>query len=95
MVVVRKAIIDDNGSIVDVYMLAIIEDIVTSTNVVPPKYPVTEDTDDENPFITFATPSDDAVGVEPASLSIVNEAIYKGYGTLPLQNLELVSYMKE
>ena len=57
-----------------------------STNVVPPKYPVTEDTDDENPFITFTTPSDDAVGVQTsASLSITfNEAIYKGYGDITI-----------
>ena len=81
-----EAIIDDNGSIVDVYMLAPGEGYCPSTNVVPPKYPVTEDTDDENPFITFTTPSDDAVGVQTsASLSITfNEAIYKGYGDITI-----------
>ena len=54
----------------------------TSTNVIPPKYPVTEDTDEENPFITFTTPADDAVGVETSvSLSVTfNEPIVKGKG---------------
>jgi hypothetical protein len=81
-----EAIIDDNGSIVDVYMLAPGEGYCPSTNVVPPKYPVTEDTDDENPFITFTTPADDAVGVQTsASLSITfNEAIVKGNGDITI-----------
>ena len=81
-----KAIIDDNGSIVDVYMLAPGEGYCPSTNVVPPKYPVTEDFDDENPFITFTTPADDAVGVQTAtSLSITfNEPIVKGNGEITI-----------
>ena len=81
-----EAIIDGNGSIVDVYMLAPGEGYCPSTNVVPPKYPVTEDTDEENPFITFTTPSDDAVGVQTsASLSITfNEAITKGTGDITI-----------
>ena len=81
-----EAIIDDNGSIVDVYMLAPGEGYCPSTNVVPPKYPVTEDFDDENPFITFTTPSDDAVGVQTStSLSITfNEAIIRGNGDVTI-----------
>ena len=59
-----------------------------STNVIPPKYPVTEGptpiegTEDVPPYITFTTPSDDAVGVQTsASLSITfNEPVVKGVG---------------
>ena len=81
-----EAIIDENGSIVDIYMLAPGEGYCPSTNVVPPKFPVTEDTDDENPFITFTTPSDDAVGVQTsASLSITfNEPITRGNGDVTI-----------
>ena len=77
-----KAIIDDEGKVVDVYMISPGFGYCTSTNVIPPKYPVTEDTDDENPFITFTTPADDAVGVETSvSLSVTfNEPIVKGKG---------------
>ena len=77
-----KAIIDDEGKVVDVYMISPGFGYCTSTNVIPPKYPVTEDTDEENPFITFTTPADDAVGVETSvSLSVTfNEPIVKGKG---------------
>mgnify|MGYP001232584143 CR=1 FL=1 len=81
-----EAIIDENGSIVDIFMLAPGEGYCPSTNVVPPKYPVTEDDDDENPFITFTTPADDAVGVQTStSLSITfNEPIVKGNGDVTI-----------
>ena len=77
-----KAIIDDEGKVVDVYMISPGFGYCTSTNVIPPKYPVTEDTDLENPFITFTTPSDNAVGVQTSvSLSVTfNEPIVKGKG---------------
>ena len=77
-----KAIIDNEGKVVDVYMISPGFGYCTSTNVIPPKYPVTEDTDEENPFITFTTPADDAVGVETSvSLSVTfNEPIVKGKG---------------
>ena len=72
-----------------------------STNVVPPKYPVTEgpgigitagigddgtNLDTVAPFITFTTPSDDAVGVQTAAtLSVTfNEAIVKGVGNITI-----------
>ena len=79
---IAEAIIDDFGSIVDIYMLSPGEGYCPSTNVIPPKYPVTEDTDVENPFITFTTPADDAVGVQTSvSLSVTfNEPIVKGNG---------------
>ena len=81
-----EAIIDENGSIVDIYMLSPGEGYCPSTNVVPPKFPVTEDTDDENPFITFTTPADDAVGVQTSvSLSITfNEPITRGNGDVTI-----------
>ena len=77
-----KAIIDDEGKVVDVYMISPGFGYCTSTNVIPPKYPVTEDTDEENPFITFTTPADNAVGVQTSvSLSVTfNEPIVKGKG---------------
>ena len=68
-----------------------------STNVVPPKFPVTElvsdflepyegDEDRTPPYITFTTPSDDAVGVDTsASLSITfNETISRGEGEVTI-----------
>ena len=73
-----KTVIDEDGSVVDVYMLTPGEGYCPSTNVVPPKYPVTEgpgigitvgvgsdgtNLDTIAPFITFTTPADDAVGV--------------------------------
>lgn len=81
-----EAIIDENGSIVDIFMLASGEGYCPSTGVVPPKYPVTEDDDDENPFITFTTPADNAVGVQTStSLSVTfNEAIVKGNGDITI-----------
>ena len=42
VVVQRRAIIDENGSIVDIYMLSNGGGYCAATNVVPPKYPVTE-----------------------------------------------------
>ena len=81
-----KTVIDEDGSVVDVYMLTPGEGYCPSTNVVPPKYPVTEgpgigitvgvgsdgtNLDTIAPFITFTTPADDAVGVQTsASLSV-------------------------
>ena len=67
-----------------------------STNVVPPKFPVTEgpdflepyegDEDRTPPYITFTTPADDAVGVDTsASLSITfNETISRGEGEVTI-----------
>ena len=77
-----EAILDENGSIVDIFMLQTGSGYCTSTNVIPPKYPVTESPDEEAPFITFTTPADNAVGVETSvSLSITfNEPIVKGEG---------------
>ena len=96
-----QTVIDSDGSVVDVYMITPGEGYCPSTNVVPPKYPVTEgpgigvtsgtgsdgtNLDTIDPFITFTTPSDDAVGVQTAaSLSITfNEAIVKGTGSLSI-----------
>ena len=96
-----QAILDDNGSIVDIYMIATGNGYCQATNVVPPKYPVTEGpgigvtsgigTDGTNldtidPYITFTTPSDDAVGVQTAALLSVtfNEAIRIGLGDITL-----------
>ena len=96
-----QTIIDENGSVVDVYMVTPGEGYCPSTNVVPPKYPVTEgpgigitagigddgtNLDTVAPFITFTTPSDDAVGVQTAAtLSVTfNEAIVKGVGNITI-----------
>ena len=96
-----QTVIDSNGSVVDIYMISPGEGYCPSTNVVPPKYPVTEgpgigvtsgigadgtNLDTIDPFITFTTPADDAVGVQTAtSLSITfNEAIVKGTGSLSI-----------
>ena len=96
-----QTIIDENGSVVDVYMISPGEGYCPSTNVVPPKYPVTEgpgigitagigedgtNLDTIAPFITFTTPSDDAVGVQTsASLSVTfNEPIVKGMGSITI-----------
>ena len=96
-----QTVIDSDGSVVDVYMITPGEGYCPSTNVVPPKYPVTEgpgigitagtgsdgtNLDTIDPFITFTTPSDDAVGVQTAaSLSITfNEAIVRGTGNLSI-----------
>ena len=81
-----QTVIDSDGSVVDVYMITPGEGYCPSTNVVPPKYPVTEgpgigitvgvgsdgtNLDTIAPFITFTTPADDAVGVQTsASLSV-------------------------
>ena len=92
-----EAIIDADGKIVDIYMMSNGGGYCPSTNVVPPKYPVTEgpgigitggygddgtNLDTIAPYITFTTPSDNAVGVETAaSLSLTfNEPIVKGEG---------------
>ena len=63
-----QTVIDENGSVVDVYMISPGEGYCPSTNVVPPKYPVTEgpgigitagigddgtNLDTIDPFITF------------------------------------------
>ena len=76
---IAEAILDGNGSIVDIYMMANGSGYCPSTNVVPPKYPVTEgpgagtttgigtdglSLDTVPPYITFTTPADDAVGVQ-------------------------------
>ena len=37
-----QTVIDSNGSVVDIYMISPGEGYCPSTNVVPPKYPVTE-----------------------------------------------------
>ena len=96
---VAEAILDENGSIASIYMLSAGGGYCPSTNVVPPKYPVTEgpgigitggygddgtNLDSIAPFITFTTPSDDAVGVQTAiKLSITfNEPIKKGEGEI-------------
>ena len=96
-----QTVIDENGSVVDVYMISPGEGYCPSTNVVPPKYPVTEgpgigitggtgedgtNLDSIDPFITFTTPSDDAVGVQTtASLSVTfNEPIVKGIGNITI-----------
>ena len=96
-----QAILDSNGSIVDIYMIATGNGYCQATNVVPPKFPVTEGpgigvtsgigTDGTNldtidPYITFTTPSDDAVGVQTAALLSVtfNEAIRTGLGDITL-----------
>ena len=96
-----QTVIDENGSVVDVYMISPGEGYCPSTNVVPPKYPVTEgpgigitagigddgtNLDTIDPFITFTTPSDDAVGVQTsASLSVTfNEPIVKGVGNITI-----------
>ena len=83
---IAEAIIDDNGSIVDIYMIATGEGYCPATNVVPPKYPVTESPDEEAPYITFTTPADDAVGVQTSvSLSITfSEPILKGRGDITI-----------
>ena len=95
-----EAILDGNGSIVSIFMYSVGAGYCPSTNVVPPKYPVTEgpgigitggygddgtNLDSIAPFITFTTPSDDAVGVQTSvSLSITfNEPIVKGSGEVP------------
>ncbi len=83
-----EAIIDDEGKVVDVYMLSAGSGYCIATNVIPTKYPVTEGptpiegSEDVPPYITFTTPADDAVGVQTsASLSITfNEPIVKGVG---------------
>ena len=87
-----EAILDDNGSIVSVFMMANGGGYCAATYVVPPKYPVTEgpgittETDEDNidPYITFTTPADNAVGVNTsASLSITfNEPIVVGTGEI-------------
>ena len=94
-----EAILDSNGSIVSIFMYSTGRGYCPATNVVPPKYPVTEgpgigitggyaddgtNLDSIAPFITFTTPSDDAVGVQTsASLSITfNETIVKGTGEI-------------
>ena len=83
---IAEAIIDGNGSVVDIFMIEPGEGYCPSTNVVPPKYPVTESPDEDAPFITFTTPSDDAVGVQTSvSLSVTfNEAIVKGKGDIAI-----------
>ncbi len=96
-----QAILDGNGSIVDIYMISNGTGYCQATNVVPPKFPVTEgpgigvtsgigtdgtSLDTVDPYITFTTPADDAVGVQPAaSLSITfNEPVRKGIGYITL-----------
>jgi len=96
-----QAILDNNGSIVDVYMIATGNGYCPSTNVVPPKYPVTEgpgigvtsgigtdgfNLDTIDPYITFTTPADNAVGVQTtANLSVTfNEPIKTGLGDITI-----------
>jgi hypothetical protein len=87
-----QAILDDSGRIVDIYMITVGSGYCQATNVVPPKYPVTEGpdliegTDDVAPYITFTTPADDAVGVQTAvNLTITfNEPVLKGAGNIVL-----------
>ena len=87
-----QAILDDNGSIVDVYMITNGSGYCQATNVVPPKFPVTEGpeviegTQDVAPYITFTTPADDAVGVQTAvNLSVTfNEPILRGAGDITI-----------
>ena len=87
-----QAILDSEGRIVDVYMITNGSGYCQATNVVPPKFPVTEGpkpiegTEDVAPYITFTTPADDAVGVQTAvSLSVTfNEPVLKGAGDITL-----------
>jgi hypothetical protein len=91
-----EAILDGNGSIVSIFMYSVGRGYCPSTNVVPPKFPVTEgpdflepyegDEDRTPPYITFTTPADDAVGVDTsASLSITfNETISRGEGEVTI-----------
>ena len=96
-----EAILDGNGSIVSIFMYSTGSGYCPSTNVVPPKYPVTEgpgigitagigsdgtNLDTIAPYITFTTPSDDAVGVQTSvSLSLTfNEPIVKGLGEVTI-----------
>ena len=87
-----QAILDDSGRIVDIYMITVGSGYCQATNVVPPKYPVTEGpeviegTEDVAPYITFTTPADDAVGVQTAvNLTVTfNEPVLKGAGNIVL-----------
>ena len=96
-----EAILDGNGSVVGIFMYSTGSGYCPSTNVVPPKYPVTEgpgigitggygddgtNLDTVAPYITFTTPSDDAVGVQTAvSLSLTfNEPIVRGVGEISI-----------
>ena len=87
-----QAILDDSGSLVDIYMIAPGSGYCQSTNVVPPKFPVTEGpipiegSEDVPPYITFTTPADNAVGVQTgATLSLTfNEPIKNGAGNITL-----------
>ena len=87
-----QAILDSSGRIVDIYMITNGSGYCQATNVVPPKFPVTEGpeviegTKDVAPYITFTTPADDAVGVQTAvNLSVTfNEPVLKGAGDITL-----------
>tara|TARA_B100000131_G_scaffold54079_1_gene48992 strand:- start:1102 stop:3636 length:2535 start_codon:yes stop_codon:yes gene_type:complete len=82
---IARTVIDDKGRVVQVYMLRGGSGYCQTNGIIPPKFPVTEEPlDDQSPYITFTTPSDNAVGVQTSvSLSVTfNEPIIRGKGDL-------------